>query len=166
MTNASLSVTTVPCTCGFPQNAVQDERFPVRFDAHFNEYFFDHTLAPGDTLSIRLTHCPVCGGITAKSKRDRFFADLSDEEMKRIHERVGKYKSAEEIERSLGMPDIDEKGDQKARSTRILTYKNISKKADVRFTIYDDGKIEGTITPKYVGATSKPPSRATRRKKK
>jgi len=165
MDKASISVTTVPCSCGFPQHALQDERFPLRFDAQFNEYFFDHKLPDGETLSIRLTHCPVCGGITSKSKRGQFFADLSDDELKRIHEQVGKYKSAEDITRALGAPDTDENGDAQSRTVRVLTYKKLSKTADVRFTVYQDGRIEGAIAPKYRGPRKQERIRSKGKKK-
>ena len=149
MDKTSVSVTTVPCSCGFPQHALQDERFPLRFDAQFNEYFLDHQLPDGETLSIRLTHCPICGGVTSKSKRGEFFADLSDDEMQRIHEQVRKYKSADDITRALGTPDTDEKGDARSRILRVLTYKKLSKTADIRFTVNQDGSIESAIAPKY-----------------
>jgi|SRR5690348_14487822 hypothetical protein len=165
MSKATLSVTNVPCKCGFPQNAAEDKSFPVRFDPEFNEYYFDHTLSPGDTLSIRLSHCPVCGGVTAKSKRAESFVELSDDEMKRIHEQAGSYKSAKEIEHALGAPDIEEQGNQNAGTLRVLTYKNLSDKADVRFTVYKDGRIEGAIAPKYVGPRPERSVSSKRRKK-
>lgn len=164
MDKANISVTTVPCSCGFLQHALQDQRFPLRFDAQFNEYFFDHRLPDGETLSIRLNHCPVCGGVTSKSKRGQLFADLSDDEMQRIHERLGKYKSAEDITRALGAPDLDENGDAQSRSIRVLTYKKLSKTADVRFTVYQDGRVEGAIAPKYLGPGQ--PKRAPSKRKK
>lgn len=166
MDKTNVSVTTVPCSCGFLQHALQDERFPLRFEAQFNEYFFDHKLADGETLSIRLTHCPVCGGVTSKSKRDQFFVELSDDEMQRIHERLGKYKSVEDITRALGAPDMDENGDARSRSIRVLTYKKLSKTADVRFTVYQDGRIEGAMAPKYLGAKQRKRAAPARKKKK
>ena len=144
------SVTNVRCSCRSLERALADGRFPVRFDDQVNEYYFDHTLPTGEKLSIRLLHCPACGGIASKSTRDTLFADLSKEEMQRIHRRVGDLHSVVEIERALGAPDADRETGANFGAIRTLTYRRLSKTADVQFSIFADGRIEGAIAPKQV----------------
>jgi hypothetical protein len=160
------SVTQVPCSCSFLKNALNDERFPIGFDAQVNEYFFEHKMPDGGTLSVRLLHCPMCGGVASRSTRDKMFADLSNDEIQRIHTKVGSYKSVADVERALGAPDLDQKGGPDSRVIRILTYKKLSKTADVQFSVYADGRIEGAIAPKQVATAERKRRTASKTKRK
>jgi hypothetical protein len=148
------------------QNALNDERFPIGFDAQVNEYFFEHKMSDGGTLSIRLLHCPMCGGVASHSTRDKMFAALSNDEIQRIHAKVGSYKSVADVERELGSPDVDQKGSPDSQIIRILTYKKLSKTADVQFSIYADGRIEGAIAPKHVATAERKRRAASKTKSK
>jgi hypothetical protein len=115
---------------------------------------------------MRLLHCPVCGGLASKSKRDELFASLSEDELQSIYERVGNYKSVADIERAFGSPDLDQRGSPDSRVSRILTYKKLSKTADVQFSIYADGRIEGAIAPKHVATAERERRTASKTKSK
>ena len=164
--STSFSVTDLPCSCRSLQHALRDKRFPVRFDEQVNEYYFDHRLPTGETISMRLLHCPVCGGLASESKRDQLFASLSEDEMQRIHERLGNYSSVADVERALGAPDLDQKGSPDSRVIRILTYKKLSETADVQFSVYADGRIEGAIAPKQVATAERKRRTASKTKSK
>ena len=160
------SVTQRSCSCKFLEHALHDERFPVGFDAQVNEYFFEHKMPSGETLSIRLLHCPMCGGVASRSTRDKLFAALSNDEIQRIHAKVGSYKSVADVERELGSPDVDQKGSPDSQIIRILTYKKLSKTADVQFSVYADGRVEGAIAPKHVATAERKRRTASKTKSK
>lgn len=161
-----VSVTDIPCSCGYLGRTAKDSRFPVRFDAQYNEYYFDHSLSSGTTVSIVLYHCPMCGGVASKSRRDESFANLSEQESLRVNALIHNLKTIEDIERSLGAPDMEETfrppadfglvqpgtSRPETGSVRLLTYNRLSKTADVQFTVYSNNKIERAIVPKNIGA--------------
>lgn len=166
-----VSVTETPCACGYLGRIAGDARYPVRFDAQYNEYYFDHKLPAGATVSMVLYHCPMCGGVASQSRRDESFASLSQEEASRLQALIGDVNSVQEIERSLGAPDLDKTVRPPAelgltqprtkapetKSIRVLTYNRLSKTADVQFIVYSNNKIERAITPKYLGSASATP---------
>ena len=143
------SVTELPCVCRFLDHVVNDERFPVRRDTQTAEYYLDHLLPDGATLSIRLYHCPICGGVASASKRDEYFADLSDSELRRIASELGHLTTLRQIEGQLGAPDLEEKPAAQG-AIRSLIYKRLSKTADVRFDVLSTGEVERSITPKHI----------------
>ena len=160
------SVTELPCSCGYLARSARDSRSPVRFDAESNEYYFDHRLPTGTTLSIVLYHCPMCGGVASESQRDKLFAPVSDDEVRRLDSLIHDIQTVQDIERSLGAPDDDktirppsdfgitqpQKDQPETGSVRVLKYNRLSETADVQFTVYSNSKIESVIAPKYVGA--------------
>jgi hypothetical protein len=160
------SVTDLPCTCGYLRRSSRDSRFPVRFDSECNEYYFDHTMPSGTTVSMVLYHCPMCGGVASESQRDKLFATVTDDEARRLNALIHDVRTVQDIERLLGAPDDDEtmhppsdfgviqpkSGEAETGPIRVLDYTRLSTTADVQFAVYSNGEIKWMIAPKYVGA--------------
>jgi hypothetical protein len=141
----------------------------VRFDAEYNEYYFDHRSPTGTTVSIVLYHCPMCGGVASESKRSESLANVSEQEALRIEALIRDLHTVQDIESSLGVPDADETvrppaefglvqpgtGELETGFVRVITYSRLSETADVQFTVYSNGKIEVVVLPKYVGTRKK-----------
>jgi len=108
----------------------------------------------------------MCGGVASESQRDKFFATVSDDEVRRLDSLIHHIQTVQDLERSLGAPDDDktmrlpsdfgvtqpQKDQPETGPVRVLTYNRLSETADVQFTVYSNNKIEGVIAPKYVGA--------------
>jgi len=165
------SVTELPCQCGYLEQNARDPRFPVRFDEEYNEYYFDLTLSKGTPLCLLIYHCPMCGGVASESKREDVFAIVTEEERFRVNALIRGFKTVEDIVSTFGPPDRDSTFQlpedlpaamltipgtdlQQAGPLRQLTYEQLSGTADVQFTIYSNGKVEGLIFPKYLGASA------------
>lgn len=160
MTLTEKSVTALPCTCGYLSRAALDPLYPVRLDPAMNEYYLDHTLPSGAVFAMALYHCPMCGGVASESKRDEFFAVVSDEELARIHALIGELRSENDLEKALGPPHMEEPaqdvsalpaellGRDGAAPIRSITYTSISDSANVQFDIYPDGGVQASIFPK------------------
>ena len=162
------SVTELPCQCGYLEQNARDPRFPVRFDEEYNEYYFDLTLSKGTPLCLLIYHCPMCGGVASESKREDVFAIVTEEERFRVNALIRGLKTVEAIIGAFGPPDSDSTfrlpedfpitppGTDlpETEPVRQLTYEHLSGTADVQFTVYSNGKIEGGITRKYLGASA------------
>jgi hypothetical protein len=154
------SVTSVPCTCGYLERASDQPSNPIVFDAEMNEYVFTH-LDKGESI---IRHCPWCGGAAPRSKRDTFFAYITDAERSRLRDLAAGVKTVNDAIARLGPPNEDHphgyRTESKAtdtepsviRSYRLLRYTGLSETANVTFT---DSGPEGTLRmaleTKYVG---------------
>lgn len=69
------SVTQQPCACSYLENEANDPDSPILFDASTGEFQFSF----GDAMLI-LYHCPTCGGVAPKSKRELLFAVIPSDE--------------------------------------------------------------------------------------
>jgi len=163
------SVTETPCTCGSLEQWVSHFVFPIRFNKQFNEYHFVSGSSDDDRVEIMIYHCPFCGGAAPESKRGTFFAEISEEEAKRLWALLNEINTAAQAFQHLGKPDMDEpyptlagrpkptkeREGQKYEATRILTYSNLSPVAEVQFIVYGNDEVERTVAAKYTGAPSR-----------
>lgn len=154
-----VSVTKAPCSCGYLASSAREPNLPVKFDSKLNEYSLEIRLPKGTALSIVLYHCPRCGGVASKSKRNQLFLKPSAKEVRRLESMVRNLKTIDDIRRSLGTPDAAEtirlpsdfrlRGrERKVRAVKVLTYTKLSRTADLQFTVYSHNSIEGVIAPK------------------
>jgi hypothetical protein len=159
-----LSVTDLPCQCGYLEDHARDPRFPLRFDEKSNEYYFDFVLPKGAPLSLLIYHCPMCGGVASESKMEGAHAIVSEGERKRVYELIGGLKTVDDIVLKFGAPDRDvvfSLPEDFAVTVpgilpvdgpiRALTYEHLSQTADVQFLVYSNKRIEASITRKYLG---------------
>lgn len=160
------SVTSVPCTCRSLQHAAEEPANPIVFDARMNEYHLTHLDLAGigrHGYSI-VFHCLYCGGAAAKSKRDTFFAHMTDAESRRLRDLASSLKTVEEAVAKFGPPDEDHPNGLASKSPasdaapsivrfyRLLRYTGLSDTANVTFTDYGPERgLHMTLESKYVG---------------
>jgi hypothetical protein len=165
------SVTDAPCTCRYLEHAADDPASPIVFDAELNEYNFEYPSPCGDgsceagKASLRIYHCPFCGGAAPESKRPALFTTFTPEEQGRLYRLFDGMQTLQDVVEALGPPDEDkERGltvrvpeqEGKAptlRRFRTLRYCRLSDTADVE--VYADpaeGKVQVTLMGKYIGA--------------
>lgn len=164
-----VSVTEQLCGCQYLADAAADPQSPIVFDPKLNEYNFeypdpccDEGSAAGKA-SLRIYHCPFCGGAAPKSKRALLFAVISEEEQRRLNQILTGIKSVEDAYRVLGTPDHDDphglivkqperEGTAPTRKTyRSLTYSRLSETAEVILTDYCPNGVHVALQGKYVG---------------
>jgi hypothetical protein len=159
----SMSVTDVPCSCGYLATSVADANTPIGFSEEFNEFFFEHTLAAGTKVLLNIYHCPMCGGVASNSSRDKFFVEVPEDELLRLEKLLSALHTVEDILGVLGTPDEENLFDippdivrfePQTRSRehgpiRALTYTRLSEVADVHFEVYSNGKIQRMIGGKF-----------------
>jgi hypothetical protein len=157
------SVTETPCGCGYLERSAENPDLPIQFDARLNEFSYSYHGSDGGQASLRIYHCPFCGGATPASLRQTFFAEIADEEVGRLREALARLESVEDVLRVLGQPDTDEPkglGIEEPGTTgqspttawyRVLTYSNLSPTADVHLTVGQDGRLSLMLQGKYLG---------------
>jgi len=64
------------CKCGALENASNEADHPIRWDKRMNEYYIAH----GNGGRMMVYYCPFCGGKTPESRRDSFFAHVTQAE--------------------------------------------------------------------------------------
>lgn len=147
------------CECGWLQNAATDPDHPVKFDPQANEF----NIVKGDR-SIRIYHCPFCGGKAPESLRSTFFAHVSSEENERlvllgtgveslaqIVQKLGQPSRDDPVGAGMGMPAPDGQITQ-FLSYRVLTYTQLSQVADLQFHLHADGTLARLhVSAKYIG---------------
>jgi len=162
------SVTSLRCTCKYLENASEDPRIPIVFDAELNEYHITSIgKNPGHSM---IYHCPFCGGAAPKSKRASLFATVTHDEERRLRDLTRGLTTIEAVTKKFGKPTHDiaegltirsaesEKDPSKIKSYRTLMYSGLSKTADVHFTDYGpDGGVRATFQGKYLGRPKKRP---------
>ena len=161
-----MSVTDVPCECGYLQRAAEDSISPIKFDTQLNEYNVEIPLSPDGKMSMRLYHCPMCGGVASESKRHTLFTAVTEAEISRLYQEISHLKTVQDIERALGASDEEfnldaqpvtwpretiERNGQVFRAVRTVTFRRLSEIADVQFTVFENGEARPAIGPKYIG---------------
>lgn len=161
------SVTEVPCTCGYLENAAANPDLPIGFDARVNEFFFRYGPVADEIGESKLNiyHCPFCGGTAPESQRDSLFAVVPAQELDRIAELFGGLTSLEEVIARIGSPDHDmprgrtktwpEKEGQPPRVeySRTLIYSDLSEVANVRVSERFAKGIDVVLNGKEIKAT-------------
>lgn len=115
-----------------------------------NEYHVTHLDLAGigrHGYSI-VFHCPYCGGAAPKSKRDTFFAHITDAESRRLRDLASGLNTVEDAVATFGAPDEDYPNGLAPRSPasdeepsivryyRLLRYTGLSATANVTFADY------------------------------
>jgi hypothetical protein len=163
----SASVTTEPCRCGYLQRAADDPGSPVVFDSDSNEYNFR---GPGSAaaedprfVTVRIYHCPFCGGAAPSSKPRLQFVVISQGEQQRLLQLLDGIRTLDDAIRVLGPPEEDtphgvtethpeeESAAPTVRSCRTLTYRGLSETADVCILDRQGDRVGVILQGKYVG---------------
>lgn len=150
------SVTTEPCTCNYLQDAADDSKSPIHFDAQSEEYHFTF-----GNNALTIYHCPFCGGAAPESKRDKLFADVPTAEQQRLADLLDPIDTFDRAIAVLGKPDYDGFVNCKHREAdgesprlsrqRTIRYERLSDTAYVWFTETPGGNVHWQIQGKYVG---------------
>jgi hypothetical protein len=151
-----VSVTQTRCSCGYLKRAARSGIAPIKFDEEVNEYSFEDKSV---NASVVIYHCPFCGGVASESKRGDLFAKVSPREAGRVGALIRHLDTAEGIEAALGKPDKISIHNRQPEEIAMLqkmasspvhqwSFKRLSRTANVEFSIYPDGKVEGAIVPK------------------
>ena len=156
------SVTAVPCTCRFLERASEEPTSPIVFDAHMNEFHMEN-VGKGRRGHTSIYHCPFCGGAAPLSKRRTFFATITSTESARLFKLTSGLKTLADVVAKMGEPDDDLDPGQREHSNgsdttppevtsyRTLTYKSLSKTADVAFVDYGPERgVRITLSGKYL----------------
>jgi hypothetical protein len=160
------SVTDVSCTCQFLERVADEPDVPIVFDTRMNEY---HLTSLGKNRGYTMIyHCPFCGGAAPRSKRDSFFATITQSEEERLRSLTSGLATADAVIKKLGKPDSDmvdglvvkTPGSRRDAPTikgyRVLRYGGLSKTADVDFTDYGPERgVRATFHSKYLKTPSK-----------
>lgn len=150
------SVTEELCTCNYLQNAADEPRNPITFDAHTGEYQFSF-----DGAMLVIYHCPLCGGAAPESKRKLLFEQISDIEQERLGQLLHGITTIDAAIKKLGKPDfegvststIPEEEDSAPRIEhhRDIRFHNLSEVAEIWITERPDGTIYWHLQGKYIG---------------
>lgn len=134
------------CTCDMLEKCADDPDIPVHFDSRTNEYWI--AVDPAKS-SVVVRYCFSCGGGAPASKRDLLFVRIPMEERSRLLTLCERIKTFEDAIHRLGPPDVDMPGglmmqptdgtdQEKVIVLRTITYKQLSKTADLLFTQRQD----------------------------
>ena len=142
------SVTDQPCTCSYLEHQADQPESPITFDPELNEYNFEYPESGCEEgcskASLRIYHCPMCGGAAPESKRRSFTDVIPHDEQERLRAILHSIGNAEEAIQILGPPDEDDPvgsadsyPDAEGRLTRIqyfrtMRYRNLSETAEVQ----------------------------------
>ena len=158
------SVTDAPCTCKSLEDDAADPNTPIRYDPELNEYNIVLSWSPDGYGSMRIYHCPFCGGLAPESRRDKLFAVVPDSEHERLRALTAGIGSVEDAVRILGTPSTEEpvtmpsgyvlprrREDKFSFPVRALTFTGLSDVAEIQVLLHDDKSVQVTIGPKYIG---------------
>lgn len=155
------SVTEELCTCNYLQNAADDPRNPIAFDADTGEYQFQH-----DGANLVIYHCPFCGGAAPDSKRHLLFAQIPAEEESRLAKLLHGIETIDDALQQLGSPDFEgtsitkfpeeENKAPRIQHHRDIRYHHLSDVAEIWITERPDGKIFWQLQGKYLGGSAEP----------
>jgi hypothetical protein len=155
------SVTAEACTCDYLSRAAADPQVPIVFDKQMGEFHITHS--SGYSL---IYHCPWCGGATAKSLRETFFAQVTPEEEARLHRLTAGISSVGQALERLGPPTHDhpsgfviERPATGSEAPRIESYRTVhfcglSDSADVILTDCGEKGVSFSFQGKYLGPQS------------
>ena len=133
--------------------------YPIEFDADFNEYNFVYPESAGQA-TLRILHCPWCGGTAPRSKRSQLFHSISREEEERLLDILDPLETIEAAKVALGEPGSSgrttsrkpEAADAPPKTTyhRVVTYYDLSDVANVCGTIIPDGTLRWSLQGKQI----------------
>jgi hypothetical protein len=147
------------CDCSILENASKEPDHAIRWDEQMNEYY----IAYGKTGRMMVYYCPFCGGSTPKSRRDSFFAHVTQQEEHRITELFRGIRKVSDVIARFGPPDEErefasgwrkpgrEGEPEHGAIFRGLVYKNLSPVAHIVFNVGDSDTVSGTWIQKYIG---------------
>ncbi len=147
------------CKCGGLENASKEADHAIRWDERMNEYY----IAYGKGGRMMVYYCPFCGGRTPESRRDSFFAHITQEEETRIYSLFRGLRTVSDVVARFGPPDEERdlaaavrrpgrRGNaEHGEAFRGLVYKRLSPVADIVFQVGQSDTITGTWIQKYVG---------------
>ena len=149
------SVTELPCTCGYLQNAADDPSNPIVFDSQTAEYQFSY-----DGAMLVIYHCPFCGGAAPEAKRALLFQLIPDAEQERLSQLLHGIATIDAAIKKLGKPDFEgvsrskfpEQEDKGPRieSHRDIRYHDLWDVAEIWITERPDGTIYWYLQGKYI----------------
>ena len=155
-----VSVTEIPCKCGYLEYAANQPHFPICFDQATKEYQLQSTVS-----GIPIYHCPFCGGCAPKGERPRLFELISAAEESRLAAILSPIKTMRDAVANLVTPDSQntasmraaESGDSppEIRHVRTISYWHLSEVADVVFKEHEDGHVAWRLHGKRIGQKSK-----------
>ena len=152
------SVTAEGCTCDYLSREAADPKSPIVFDTQMREFHITHS--SGYAL---IYHCPWCGGATAKSLRETFFARITPAEAGRLHSLTADIASVAQALERLGPPTHDyasglviERPAKGSEGPRVETFRTIhfcglSDSADVILTDLGEKGVSFSFQGKYLG---------------
>ena len=157
------SVTTKDCSCNYLEQASRDNDSPIKFDPKLNEFNFHYPITGGGSGSLRIYHCPFCGGAAPKSLNSTLFATISSSELIRLRELTKDIKTIKDAFSKLGKPDEDdpagagintpEKGGEppKYETFHSLRYHGLSDVAYIEITDYLRERVHISFLGKCIG---------------
>lgn len=150
------SVTEVTCTCDYLENAANDPKCPIIFDEATSEYQFTD-----NRVTLVIYHCPFCGGAAPESKRALLFAQIPENEERRLAGLLNGIETMDGALSKLGQPDFEgvsttRKPEGKNDAPRIqhhreIRYHQLSDVAEVWITERTDGKVFWQLQGKHIG---------------
>jgi hypothetical protein len=147
------------CDCGHLERASKEPDHAIRWDEKMNEYY----IAYGKGGKMCVYYCPFCGGRTPESRRDSFFAHVTDAESARIYGLFRGIRTVSDVVAKFGPPDEEreqatgvrhpEKDGRPGRGEvfRSMIYKNLSPVAEVWFDVGINDCVQGHWLQKYLG---------------
>jgi hypothetical protein len=102
----TMSVTSVPCKCGYLERGAKEPDWPIVFDPGTKAFQFKFPTEHGDG-SLEIYHCPFCGGAAPKSITDTLFATVSTEETIRLKSILADIKTLDDAIEKFGQADQD-----------------------------------------------------------
>ena len=147
------------CTCRWFERAAAEPGVPIRFDEEAQAYEM-----VGENHSVYAMYfCPFCGCKAPESKTRSNFAEMTDAELRRLHELTKGVKTYEDAIRVLGQPEHDVEGgagetsrgseteSPRATFSRLLRYESLSTTIDVDIAVPAQGPVGVSFSGKYVG---------------
>lgn len=157
------SVTDVPCQCDYLQQQAAEPDVPIEFDVDMNEYCITHKTSGG---SLKIYHCPWCGGTAPRSRREQHFEALTWEEIRRLEGLTAEIRTVDEAIAKFGTPSSDmprgvtiqvpasESSPPRTESFRTLHFTNLSATGEVVVVDYGVRGIKFQYAPKPRGSKS------------
>jgi hypothetical protein len=127
-----------------------EPKCPVEFDAKLNEYH----IVNDEGGEWAIYYCPFCGGSTPKSRRERLFHRITNDEMHRLCSLTKGLKTVQDVTAAFGEPDIyqevglvitspEREGKPEITKKRpVMIYTKLSQTADVYVTVYPTDRVD------------------------
>ncbi len=153
-----------PCTCGALEGASKEPGYPIRWDETTNEY----SILCGKTGRMVVYYCPFCGGSVPKSHCASSFAQVTEQEERRIEGLFAGLRTVADVTERFGPPDEEWNVASAVRhpgaasesepggAFRGLVYNHLSPVADIVFKVGKGDSVQGTWIQKYIGEGAPP----------